>query len=283
MADDYIRLLLLGDVIGKPGRRAVKRFLSTRRAEPLAPHLIIANGENAAHGFGLTEKIVNEFFSMGIDIISGGNHTFDKKEIFDFIDDYPKVLRPANYPPGTGGQGVYVADVNGFRIAVLSLLGRVFMEPLASPFLTADQIISDLAGKADAVIVDFHAEATAEKVAMGWYLDGRATAVVGTHTHVQTSDERVLPGGLAYITDIGCCGPLNGVIGMELKGVFRRLVEQLPSRLEIAGGPAAVNGVTITIDPETGKAVSIVRESFRESDGDFPDETEDAGDDDGEC
>lgn len=283
MADDYIRLLLLGDVIGKPGRRAVKRFLSARRAEPLAPHLIIANGENAAHGFGLTEKIVNEFLSMGIDIISGGNHTFDKKEIFDFIDNYPNVLRPANYPPGTGGQGVYVADVNGFRIAVLSLLGRVFMEPLASPFLTADQIVSDLAGHADAVIVDFHAEATAEKVAMGWYLDGRVAAVVGTHTHVQTADERILPGGLAYITDIGCCGPLNGVIGMELKGVFRRLVEQLPSRLEIAGGPAAVNGVTITIDPGTGKAVSIVRESFKESEGDFQDDTEAAGDDDGEC
>ncbi|MBZ0190001.1 MAG: TIGR00282 family metallophosphoesterase, partial [Candidatus Obscuribacterales bacterium] len=236
--------------------------IEERKKTEQAPDLIIANGENAAHGFGLTEKIVTEFVAMGIDIISGGNHTFDRKDIFDFIDRYPFVLRPANYPQGTPGTGLFIASVNGFRIAVLSLLGRVFMEPLDSPFLIADRIISQI--EADAIIVDFHAEATAEKVALGWYLDGRVAAVVGTHTHVQTADERILPGGCAYITDAGCCGPRDGVIGMDRQMVLRRLVEQLPTRLELASGIAMLNGVSLLIDASSGKATGIERERFIE-------------------
>ncbi|HMO20122.1 MAG TPA: TIGR00282 family metallophosphoesterase, partial [Candidatus Melainabacteria bacterium] len=224
------------------------------------PDLIIVNAENAAHGFGLTRKIVNEFVECGVHVLSGGNHTFDKKEVFEFIDDSPFILRPANYPPGTPGRGTFVFEDGDFRFGIINLMGRVFMEPLRSPFLIADELIASLnAEGVKAIMVDFHAEATAEKVALGLYLDGRATAVLGTHTHVQTADERILPGGLAYITDAGLCGPSNGVIGMDKEQVFRRLVQQLPCRLEIASGPTVLSGVRFKVDKDSGKAVSIER------------------------
>lgn len=259
-----ISILFLGDVIGKPGRELVVKYVTQLRASANPPDLVIANVENAAHGFGVTEKVMRELTAAGIDVFSGGNHTFDKKEIFEFIDLYPTLLRPANYPAGTPGRGSCVVDANGCKVGVLNMLGRVFMEPLQSPFITADELLPDLIAQCDAVIVDIHAEATAEKSAMGLYLDGRVAAVVGTHTHVQTADERILPGGTAYITDVGCCGPVDGVIGMDKDCVFRRMVKQLPTRLAIASGAAQLNGVRFEIDRTTGRARSIERVLVKE-------------------
>ena len=263
---DSITVLFLGDVIGKPGRQFVVKYLTEVLASAAPPDLVVANVENAAHGYGVTEKVLRELGEAGVKVFSGGNHTFDKKEIFEFIDRYPTLLRPANYPADTPGRGTCIVEVGGFKVGVLNLMGRVYMEPLESPFLTADQLLPSLMAESDFVIVDIHAEATAEKVALGLYLDGRVSAVIGTHTHVQTADERLLPNGTAYITDVGCCGPVGGVIGMDKQSVFRRLVQQLPSRLEIAGGPAQVNGVLIRFsktagrfEKRSGTAVSIQR------------------------
>lgn len=252
-------ILFLGDVIGRPGRLLVAKYVTEQLASAHPPDLVIANVENAAHGYGVTQKVMHEMQNAGVGIFSGGNHTFDKKEIFEIMDRYPTLLRPANYPPGTPGRGSCVVDINGFKLGFLNLLGRVFMEPLQSPFITVDDMLPGLIAESDAVMVDMHAEATAEKVAMGMYLDGRVAAVVGTHTHVQTADDRILPNGTAYITDVGCCGPINSVIGMDTQGVFRRMVQQLPTRLEIASGPAQLNGVRIEIDRVTKKAASISR------------------------
>lgn len=252
-------ILFLGDIIGRPGRLLVAKYVTEQLASTHPPDLVIANVENAAHGYGVTQKVMHELQTAGVGIFSGGNHTFDKKEIFEIMDRYPTLLRPANYPPGTPGRGSCVVDINGFKLGFLNLLGRVFMEPLQSPFHTADELLPGLLAEADAVMVDVHAEATAEKVALGLYLDGRVAAVVGTHTHVQTADERILPKGTAYITDVGCCGPRNSVIGMDPKGVFRRMVQQLPTRLSIATGPAQLNGVRIELDRVTNKASSITR------------------------
>ncbi len=259
-----ISILFLGDIIGRPGRLLVAKYVTEQLASTHPPDLVIANVENAAHGYGVTDKVMRELQSIGIGIFSGGNHTFDKKEIFEIMDRYPTLLRPANYPPGTPGRGTCVVDIDGFKFGFLNLLGRVFMEPLQSPFHTADELLPGLLAECDAVMVDLHAEATAEKVAMGMYLDGRVAAVVGTHTHVQTADERILANGTAYITDVGCCGPTNSVIGMEAKGVFRRMVQQLPTRLNIASGPAHLNGVRIEIDRVSKKATSITRISVHD-------------------
>lgn len=264
MIDKSINLLFLGDIIGKPGRQLVVKYVTEALQSPDPPDIVVANVENAAHGFGVTEKILNELSACGISVFSGGNHTFDKKEIFDFIDKYPELLRPANYPPGTPGRGTYIVDVNGFKVGFLNLMGRVFMEALQSPYYVANELLPELIAESNAVVVDMHAEATAEKVALGWYLDGRVAAVLGTHTHVQTADERILPGGTAYITDVGCCGPADGIIGMDRESVFRRLIQQLPVRLEVAEGAAMLNGVRIQISKETGRALSISRLFVRE-------------------
>ncbi len=256
-----LEILILGDIIGKPGRRAVRRYLADLTDRP---DLIVGNAENAAHGFGLTEKILLELSEAGIQVFTGGNHTFDRKEIFDFIDRWDNLLRPANFPPGTPGRGCLITEAAGEKIGIINLQGRVFMEPLDSPFSIASKLVEEIGKKTKIIIVDFHAEATAEKIAMGWFLEGRVSAMVGSHTHVQTADERILPGGAAYITDMGCCGPADGVIGMERSGVFRRLVNQLPSRLEVAPGPAMVNGVRLKIDRQTGKAIGIERVQYKE-------------------
>ncbi len=267
MVDNSINVLFLGDIIGRPGRQLVVKYVTSELASPEPPDLVVANVENAAHGFGITEPILKQLKTAGVHVFSGGNHTFDKKEIFEIIDRYPELLRPANYPDGTPGRGTYIHDLNGFKVGFLNLMGRVFMEPLRSPYHTADELLPALIEQSDAVIVDMHAEATAEKVTLGWYLDGKVSAVLGTHTHVQTADERILPGGTAYITDVGCCGPADGVIGMNKESVFRRLIQQLPARLDVADGPAMLNGVRIKISRETGKALSINRIFVREAEG----------------
>lgn len=256
-----LKVLFFGDVIGKPGRRALLTYLKNHRPEA---DLIIANVENAAHGFGIQEQHVIELNQAGVMVFSGGNHTFDRKEIFDFMDKYPNLLRPANYPDGTPGRGHMLLDIADCKVGIINLHGRVFMEPLRSPFVIADEIINELHRETKIIFVDIHAEATAEKMAMGWYLDGRVSAVVGTHTHVQTADERILPQGTAYLTDAGACGPMNSVIGMQFDGVFRRMVKQLPSRFEVAEGPAAVCGVSVIIDKTSGKAMEISRIRFEE-------------------
>lgn len=256
-----ISILFLGDVIGKPGRSVIKRYLSETDKKA---NLVVANVENAAHGFGTTQSNLTELREAGVAAFTGGNHTFDRKEIFEFIDQELQLVRPANYPTGTPGRGFCLVEVEGITIALINLIGRVFMEPLTSPFLVADELLPSLKDKTNIILVDFHAEATAEKIAMGWYLDGRVSAVVGTHTHVQTADERILPGGTGYITDVGCCGPYNGVIGMDKTGVFRRLIEQMPSRFEVAGGPAMLNGVRLELDAASGKTKAIERVRYLE-------------------
>lgn len=260
--NNTIKILFFGDIIGKPGRRALIRCLRNTHFDA---DLIIANAENAAHGFGVQETHLIELQDAGVQVFTGGNHTFDRREIFEFIERYPRVLRPANYPEGTPGRGSCVVQVGDFKVGVMNLHGRVFMEPLGSPFLWADKLIEDLRRETNIIFVDFHAEATAEKQALGWYLDGRVSVVVGTHTHVQTADERILPKGTAYITDAGACSPMNSVIGMEVEGVYRRLVKQLPSRFEVATGRAAACGIVATVDCETGKATSIQRVRFEET------------------
>jgi len=253
----------------------VKKYLQElrRRAEledgsgrPF-PTFIIANVENAAHGFGVTKENLTELAEVGVDVFSGGNHTFDRKEIFSFIAEEQNLLRPANYPEGTPGKGHCLIEKDGVKLAVVNVMGRVFMEPLRSPFLVAEELVQELRKETPIILVDLHAEATAEKVAMGWYLDGQVSVVVGTHTHVQTADERLLHKGTAYITDAGCCGPTDGVIGMALDGVFRRMVKQLPSRFDIAPGPAAACGVLVEVEKESGKALSIERVRFRSEEG----------------
>jgi metallophosphoesterase (TIGR00282 family) len=258
-----LTILFFGDIVGKPGRRVLKRFL--RQFDDKAD-LIVANVENTAHGYGITEANLIELKEAGVKVFSGGNHTFDRKEIFGFIDKEPYLLRPANYPEGTPGRGHCLVELeSGIKVGFLNLMGRVFMEPLGSPYASADQLIPKLAEETSIIFVDLHAEATAEKVSMAWYLDGRASVLVGTHTHVQTADERIFPQGLAYITDVGCCGPADGVIGMDKESVFRRMIQQLPSRLDIASGPANLCGVKVVLETKTGKAISIQRIQKRET------------------
>ena len=257
-----ISILFLGDIIGRPGRHIVKQYLATLENKP---DLVIANVENASHGFGVAADNITELKEAGVTVFSGGNHTFDRKEIFSFIDIEPHILRPANYPEKTAGHGYCLVPIKGMQVAVINLMGRELMKPIRSPFMVADDLIAEISNQTNIIFVDMHAELTAEKVAMGWYLNGRVSAVVGTHTHVQTADERVLPDGTAYITDAGCCGPIDGIIGMDRQSAFRRMIEQMPSHLEVASGPAAACGVKILIDGKSGKATSIERVRFCES------------------
>lgn len=239
-----MRILFVGDVVGRPGRRALHLWLEERKKEY---DLCIVNGENAAGGFGLTEKIAKKLFSYGADVVTGGNHSFDKKEIYQFIDKYP-ILRPANYPEGTPGRGFLKIEVCGLKVLVVNLMGRVFMECLDNPFRKFDEIVSQ--NPADVVIVDFHAEATSEKQAFGFYVDGRATAVFGTHTHVQTADLRKLPKGTLFMSDVGMCGALNTVIGMESREGIERFVKQLPVRFSVPKKPELIQfcGVSFEIN-----------------------------------
>lgn len=254
-----MRMLFVGDVVGRPGRRAITSLLPGLRRE-LRPDLVVVNGENAAGGFGITMSSADELFSAGADVLTLGNHTWDNKEIYEVLAENSNIVRPANYPPGVPGAGyTIVAGPGGARIAVINLAGRVFLDHVDDPFRSFDDLYHEVSSQATSVIVDFHAEATSEKVAFGWYADGRATAVLGTHTHVTTADERVLPKGTAYITDVGMCGPLDSVLGVDADIIVRRFLTQLPARFEVAKGPVQLNAVVVDFCHEDGRALAIER------------------------
>ena len=257
MTGEELRVLFVADVVGHPGRDAVKAILPALKKE-LRPHLTVLNGENAAGGFGLTAKIAAELKGAGADVITSGNHVFAQKEFVGELPSLQNVLRPANYPPAAPGQGWCVTEAAGHQVLVMNLMGRIFLDSLDDPFRAADQI---LAGHPDVKVVfcDMHAEATSEKTAMGWYLDGRASAVVGTHTHIPTADARVLSGGTAYVTDVGMVGPRDGCIGMDKEVVIQRFLTGVPNRFVVASGPVTFNSVLVTINPSTGRATSIQR------------------------
>jgi 2',3'-cyclic-nucleotide 2'-phosphodiesterase len=254
-----MNILFIGDIFAAAGRNMVTEHLGPLVAEHKA-ELVIANGENSAGGFGITPLIAEDLFSLGIHVLTGGNHSFDKKEIYDYHDRQPRLLRPHNYPSGLPGKGVYIDKTRtGIPYAVINLQGRAHMTSIDCPFQAADRILAELDLAIKIRFVDFHAELTSEKVAMGWHLDGHATAMIGTHTHVPTADSRILPGGLAYQTDAGMTGPYDSVIGVEKETIVRRFMTGLPGRMEAARGGAELHGVVVTADPETGKASAIQR------------------------
>ncbi|MBU7005247.1 TIGR00282 family metallophosphoesterase [Phosphitispora fastidiosa] len=253
-----MRILMIGDIFGRPGRKAVRENLSSIKQE-LKLDMIIANGENASGGNGITPATANELFDYGIDVLTMGNHVWDKKEILGHIQKEPRIIRPANYPPGTPGRGYGIFNINGVNVGVINLSGLVYLLNLDCPFRTVEQILNEINDLTNIIIVDFHAEATSEKIALGWYLDGKVTAVAGTHTHVQTADERILPGGTAYITDLGMTGPLNSIIGVKIDIALKKFITQMPVRFESADGPFQFNAVVIEVDEDTGSAVSINR------------------------
>ena len=262
-----MRLLFIGDLVARTGRELVRRGLkSLIRAHRI--DFVAANVENAAGGAGVTREIANDMLGAGIQVLTSGNHIWDKREVLEFIADEPRLVRPANYPMGAPGSGSYVwTDAAGRRVGVINVMGRVFMANLDDPFAAVrEQLARVRDAGARIVIVDFHAEATSEKIAMGWYLDGQVTAVIGTHTHVQTADERVLPGGTAYITDVGMTGPHDGVIGMERNAVIARFTTAMPSRFEPASGDPRLHALLVTADEQTGHAIEVARISVTAQD-----------------
>lgn len=257
-----VNILFIGDIVGSPGRQALGRELH-RLVDHHRVDLVVANGENSAGGFGITEETAKELFSLGIDVLTSGNHIWDKRDSFSFIGREERLVRPANYPPGTVGRGATVVrTAGGVPVGILNLEGRVFMNNLDCPFRVADQEIERLRESTPLIFVDFHAEATSEKIALGWHLDGKVSAVVGTHTHVQTADERILPGGTAYITDAGMTGSFDSVIGVRKELAVERFVTQMPVRFEVAKKDVRLNGVVIGVDPVSGRAFSIERISL---------------------
>jgi metallophosphoesterase (TIGR00282 family) len=243
-----MRVLFIGDIVGSPGRQIVQDRLADIVSQRQID-LVIANGENSASGFGITPRLADELLGMGIEVLTGGNHSWDRKEILEYMPHQPRLLRPGNFPEGVPGTGTYVGVAkNGLKYAVLNLQGRVFLTPIDDPFRKADAELAKLPADVAFVFVDVHAETTSEKVAMGWYLDGRVTAVVGTHTHVATADEHVLPQGTAYITDVGMTGPHAGVIGMDREAIIKRFLDGLPTRFEVASGDVQMNCVLIETD-----------------------------------
>jgi 2',3'-cyclic-nucleotide 2'-phosphodiesterase len=259
-----LRILFIGDIFGRPGRIIVKEKLPSL-VKDHSIHLIIANGENSAAGFGITPPLAEELFDLGIDVITTGNHVWDKREIIDFFQmadgnahsPSRRLLRPANFAPDLPGHGLYEGCKGGVAYAVINLQGRVFMTSNDDPFRKADKLLNDIHAKV--ILVDMHAEATSEKVSLGWYLDGRVTAVVGTHTHIPTADERVLPNGTAYITDVGMTGPYDGVIGVKKELVVGKFLNNMPVRFEAATGDVRLSAVVIDCDETTGRTRSIER------------------------
>ncbi len=256
-----MRLLFLGDVVGQGGCDfLMKKLPEYKRKNSI--DICIANGENSAQGNGVSKNSVENMLDSGVDFITLGNHTFRRPEIMDFLDEDVPVIRPYNYPVGASGKGVGIIDKGRYRVAVINMLGTAYLEPLGNPFSEIDKALNETDG-CKIILLDFHAEATAEKRAMGFYLDGRVTAVLGTHTHVQTADEQLLPKGTAYITDAGMCGPVQSVLGIEPDLTIRKFKTNLPVKFENAGGEYALNGVIIEIDEKSGKAISIERVDVR--------------------
>jgi len=254
-----LRILFIGDIVGRPGRQAVAQMLPGLKEE-LSPDFVIANGENAAGGMGITQETAVEILQAGVDVITLGNHVWRRPEVYPYLDEEPRILRPANYPSGVPGRGWEVYSTGtGEPVGVVNVCGRVFMDDLENPFRAADSILETLAPETSVILVDFHAEATSEKAAFGWYLAGRVGAVIGTHTHVQTADERILPGGTAYITDVGMTGPVDSVIGVKTDLIISRFLTQMPSKFEVAEGDVLLSAVIVDLDASTGSAVGIER------------------------
>lgn len=252
-------ILFIGDVVGSPGREMLQSQLPKLK-EKYRPMLTIVNGENAAGGKGITEKIYRQFLDQDIHAVTMGNHTWDNRDIFEFIDDAKYMVRPANFPEGTPGRGMVFLKVNALEVAVINLQGRTFLPSIDCPFRKADELITEAKKRTPIIFVDFHGEATSEKQAMGWYLDGRVSAVVGTHTHVQTADNRILPGGTAYITDVGMTGIYDGILGVDKEAVLRKFLTGLPARFEVPkSGRRQLNAVLIDIDEKSGHARKIDR------------------------
>jgi metallophosphoesterase (TIGR00282 family) len=261
-----MNILFIGDIVGRPGRELVRRGLAAL-VEHHAIDLVIANVENSAAGFGVTREIGDEFLKWGVHVMTSGNHIWDKKEVIEYIGAEPRLLRPANYPAGVPGRGAYVARTrNDEPVGVINLMGRVFMLSIDDPFAVVLHEIEAMRHWARVIIVDFHAEATSEKVAMCWHLDGKATAVFGTHTHVQTADERLLPNGTAVITDAGMTGPHDSIIGMEREAALGRFLNGMPSRFEPATGNPRLNGIVVTADSATGRATAVTRINYSAAD-----------------
>ncbi|MET3682206.1 metallophosphoesterase (TIGR00282 family) [Alkalibacillus flavidus] len=254
-----MKILFIGDIVGQPGRQALQQQLSQLKRQHRAD-LTIVNGENAAHGKGITKKIYHQILEWGADIVTLGNHAWDKREIFDFIDETETLVRPANFPEGTPGKGMQFVNVGKTKVAVINAQGRTFMNPIDDPFTVVDGLMEQARKQADIIFVDFHAEATSEKQAMGWYLDGRASAVVGTHTHIQTSDNRILPNRTAYITDVGMTGPYNSILGVDKDAVIRKFKTGLPVKFDVPETDQTVlSGVVVDVDSKTGQANRIDR------------------------
>jgi len=252
---------MIGDVVARPGRVAVMERIQDLR-EQHSIDFAVMNAENVAGGFSITPALADQLFAAGIDVMTSGNHIYDKREVIPYIERQPRLLRPANYPPNSPGKGMWVGEVKGVRVAVLNLIGRVFMQPSDDPFRAADELIAELEPDVKVRLVDIHGEATSEKAAMGWHLDGRVSAVVGTHTHVQTADERILTNGTAYLTDIGMTGSYAGVIGMNREDVIARFTSPIHRRAEHATGDVRICAAVIDIDETTGRAREIFRLSL---------------------
>ena len=261
-----MNILIIGDVVARPGRAVLAEHLATIQAEYDIDATVV-NIENAAAGFGVTRKIMEQFIAMDIDVMTSGNHIWDKREVLDFIDEQPRLLRPHNYPENTPGSGwIEFTARNGTRVGVLNMMGQAFMHPpLDSPYDCVETVLAQKSPDLDVIVVDYHAETTSEKVALGWYLDGRVSVVVGTHTHIPTADERVLHQGTAYVTDLGMTGCYDSVIGSEVKTVLQRMVHKLPARLEPATGKGSLCGVVVDVDEQTGRARSIKRIRFEQT------------------
>jgi 2',3'-cyclic-nucleotide 2'-phosphodiesterase len=261
-----VRILFIGDIVGRPGRDLVKRGLASL-VEHHSIDVVIANAENAAAGFGITREIGDQLLDWGVDVMTSGNHVWDKKEALDYIGTESRLLRPANYPAGVPGNGSYLARTKqGETIGVINVMGRVFMQNIDDPFVVVLREIEKLRDRTRTIFVDFHAEATSEKIAMGWHLDGRVTAVIGTHTHVQTADERILPKGTGYLTDVGMTGPHDSVIGVEIELALGRFLNALPARFETATGNPRLNAAVVESDPQSGRATDIERVSLSTAD-----------------
>lgn len=254
-----MKILFVGDIFGRPGRLIAAKIIPAMIRERNVDFCIV-NGENVAGGFGLTRNGVVKLFSYGIDVITSGNHIWDRQEISNVFLEFPQVLRPANYPPGAEGKGHFIFEANnGVKVGVLNLQGRIFMPAIDCPFRTAEELVNKLKAETPIIIVDFHAEATSEKIALGWFLDGKVSAVIGTHTHVMTADEKLLPDGTAYITDVGMTGPHHSIIGVKIEQSLNRLIKQTPVRFSPASGGLTFSAVLFEINETTGKAISIER------------------------